>query len=177
MRPKLHEENNCPSAVSPRKGIVPVTLFLLLAMTTACQKSDNFKEIRDFPKNEWWVAHKQTFEFTIRDTTATYRFNYLVRNSVSYPFYNLYLQQKLTDSTGHTLSASMDEVILFDEKSGKPYGDGMGDIFDCRIQAPGLQAMKFSKAGKYKWILSHGMRPDPLTGILSIGAEVIRNPQ
>lgn len=127
-------------------------LLCSVFILTACKKSGDFKEIRDFPKNEWYIAHKQTFEFNITDTSSTYRFNYLVRNSVSYPFYNLYLQQKLTDSSGTQLSGSMDEVILFDEKSGKPYGDGMGDIFDCRIQAPKLQNMKFSTAGKYRWI-------------------------
>lgn len=149
--------------------------ILLLFTLAACEKSGDFKEMRDFPKNEWYIAHKQTFEFTISDTTATYRFNYLVRNSIAYPFYNLYLQQKLTDSSGTQLSGSMDEVILFDKKSGKPYGDGMGDIFDCRIQAPKLQAMKFSRPGKYRWIISHSMRPDPLTGIMSIGVEILKN--
>ena len=151
-------------------------ILLLLLALSACKKSSDFKEIRDFPKNQWSIAHKQTFEFKITDTTATYRFNYLVRNSVSYPFYNLYLQQKLTDSSGTQLAASMDEVILFDEKSGKPYGDGMGDIFDCRIQAPRLQTVRFPSAGTYRWIISHNMRPDPLHGILSIGVEVIKNP-
>lgn len=157
-------------------SLFPSLALLCTVLTVpACKKSGDFKEMRDFPKNEWFIAHKQTFEFSITDTASTYRFNYLVRNSVSYPFYNLYLQQKLTDSSGTQLSGSMDEVILFDEKSGKPYGDGMGDIFDCRIQAPKLQAMKFPKAGKYRWIISHSMRPDPLTGIMSIGVEVLRN--
>lgn len=154
-----------------------VLSILLLLTMPACKKSSDFKEMRDFPKNEWYIAHKQTFEFNISDTTSTYRFNYLVRNSISYPFYNLYLQQKLTDSSGTQLSGSMDEVILFDKKSGKPYGDGMGDIFDCRIQAPKLQAIRFPRPGKYRWIISHSMRPDPLTGIMSIGVEILQNPQ
>lgn len=155
----------------------PVLSLMLLVLTiSACKKSGDIKEMRDFPKNEWYIAHKQTFEFSITDTTSTYRFNYLVRNSISYPFYNLYLQQKLVDSSGRQLSGSMDEVILFDEKSGKPYGDGMGDIFDCRIQAPKLQELRFPKPGKYRWIISHSMRPDPLTGIMSIGVEILRNP-
>ncbi len=151
-------------------------LFVLLFLGLwSCTKSDDFKEMRDFPKNEWKIVDKQNFEFEIKDVQATYKFNYLVRNSVSYPFYNLYLQQKLVDSAGNQLISSMDEVILFDEKTGEPYGDGMGDIFDCRIQAPKMQNVKFDKPGKYRWVISHNMRPDPLSGILSIGVEVLKN--
>jgi gliding motility-associated lipoprotein GldH len=67
----------------------------------------------------------------------------------------------------------MDEVILFNQKTGKPYGDGLGDIFDNRIAAPKLQKYQFSRPGKYKWTLGHNMRPDPLQGMMSIGAEVL----
>ena len=155
--------------------VLKLSKFLLLGcLLWSCTKSDNFKEMRDFPKGEWRIVDRQTFEFEIKDTLAKYQFNYLVRNSISYPFYNLYLQQKLVDSSGNVLQNSMDEVILFDQKTGEPYGDGMGDIFDCRIQAPQLQNVSFAKPGKYKWILSHNMRPDPLSGILSIGVEVIK---
>lgn len=150
-------------------------ILIISLSLVGCEKSDDFKEIRDFKKTEWLSAHKQTFEFEIKDISKTYRFNYLVRNSISYPFYNLYLQQKLADSSNNILSNSMDEVILFEPKTGKPYGDGMGDIFDSRILAPKLQAVKFAKPGKYKWILNHNMRPDPLTGIISIGVEVLKN--
>ena len=153
-----------------------LSILVLVIITSSCKQSSDFKEIRDFNNAEWFIAHKQTFEFEIKDTVSTYRLNYLVRNSISYPFYNLYLQQRLQDSSGTTvLSSSMDEVILFDPKTGKPYGDGMGDIFDSRIQAPKLQAMQFKKPGKYKWVLNHNMRPDPLTGIMSLGVEVLKN--
>lgn len=152
-----------------------VYFFVSVFLFTSCNKSDDFKEIRDFKNTEWLIKDKQNFEFEIKDIEKSYRFNYLIRNSINYPFYNLYLQQKLVDSSDKVLSASLDEVILFDPKSGKPYGDGMGDIFDSRVQAPKLQEIKFTKPGKYKWVITHNMRPDPLTGIMSIGIEVLKN--
>ena len=151
-------------------------LLFLVVFISGCKETGDFKEIREFEKGEWYLAHKQTFEFDIKDVSKTYQFNYLLRNSISYPFYNLYLQQKLVDSTGNEISSSLDEVLLFNEKTGKPYGDGSGNLFDCRIQAPKLQKVKFAKAGKYKWIISQTMRPDPLVGIVSLGVEVLENP-
>lgn len=149
--------------------------FILFSILLSCTGSNDFKEIRDFKNTEWFLKDKQTFEFEITDVNKTYNFNYLLRNSVSYPFYNLYLQQELKDSEGKVLSSSLDEIMLFDAKTGKPFGDGMGDIFDSRIQAPKNAKVKFTKPGKYKWVISHNMRPDPLDGILSIGVEVIKN--
>lgn len=148
-------------------------ILVLFSILVSCQPSNDFKEIRDFKNTEWFLAHKQTFVFEIKDVSKEYQFNYLVRNSISYPFYNLFLQQKLTDSSGNTLSSSIDEILLFDPKSGKPYGDGMGDIFDSRIPAPKLTSFKFEKPGTYKWIINHNMRPDPLSGIMSLGIEVL----
>jgi gliding motility-associated lipoprotein GldH len=145
----------------------------MISIFFACERSTDFKEIRDFRGNEWKSVNKQVFEFNIEDTLKTYTFNYLLRNTVSYPFFNIYLSQSLIDPDGKQISNSMDEIILFNEKTGKPYGDGLGDIFDNRVAAPKLNNLKLSKKGKYKWSITHNMRPDPLTGIMSIGVEVL----
>lgn len=150
-----------------------VATFVLLSVLLACKGSSDLKEIRDFKNSEWFIAKKETFVFEVKDLQKVYDFNYLIRNTVSYPYYNLYLNQTLTDDKGKVLVNSMDEVILFNQKTGKPYGDGLGDIFDNRIAAPKLQKFKFAKAGKYKWTIGHNMRPDPLQGMMSIGAEVL----
>lgn len=150
-----------------------LAILLIFSFLMACTGSSDLKEIRDFKNSEWFIAKKETFVFDVKDASKTYEFNYLVRNSISYPYYNLYLNQTLTDPTGKIVANSMDEVILFNEKTGKPYGDGLGDIFDNRIAAPKYKNFKFPKPGKYKWTIGHNMRPDPLTGIMSIGAEII----
>ncbi|MFC3812447.1 gliding motility lipoprotein GldH [Lacihabitans lacunae] len=151
-----------------------VVLWFVVAISTiACESNPGFKEIRDFKKSEWKIAHKQTFEFEIKDIQKTYAFNYLIRTSVSYPFFNLYLNEALTGPDGKQVSTSMDEVILFNEKTGKPYGDGLGDIYDNRVPMPKLVKYKFDKPGKYKLSIGHNMRPDPLTGIMSIGLEIV----
>lgn len=155
-----------------KKGIY---LYIIIAIFTACTGSSDIKEIRNFKGNEWEIAKKESFTFKVTDTLKTYNFNYLLRNSISYPYYNIYLSQSLIDPDNKIVSTSLDEIILFNEKTGKPYGDGLGDIFDNRIAAPKLTKIKLKKAGTYKWIISHNMRPDPLTGIMSLGIEVLGN--
>lgn len=150
-----------------------IAIMVVFSLLMSCKGSSDLKEIRDFKNSEWFIAKKESFVVEIKDVTKTYSFNYLVRNTIGYHYYNLYLNQVLSDSNGKVLQSSMDEVILFNQKTGKPNGVGLGDIFDNRIAAPKLQNYKFSKPGKYKWTLSHNMRPDPLTDIMSIGAEVI----
>lgn len=155
---------------------IPVLILFSIIGLISCEKSKDFKEIRDFKDNQWFVKDKQTFRFEITDTTKSYKFNFLVRNSVAYPFFNIYLKQRLLDSSGAVLSSSMQEALLFEPKTGKPYGEGLGDIFDNKISAPPLQSYTFKKPGKYKWEITHNMRPDPLQGIMSLGVEVIQNP-
>jgi gliding motility-associated lipoprotein GldH len=148
-----------------------LNLFLVFFLAS-CTLSSDFKEIRDFKNSEWTLASKQTFEFEIKDISKIYEFKYLIRNAISYPYYNLFLNESLLGPDGKTIESSMEEVILFNPKSGKPYGSGLGDIFDNKVPSPKLSNFKFLKPGKYKWIISHNMRPDPLMGIMSIGVEV-----
>lgn len=138
-----------------------------------CTGSAGFKEIRDIKNSEWAIAKKEVFVFENKDTLSKQTVNYLVRNSVSYPYYNLYLSHQLSDPNGKVISSGMDEVILFNQKTGKPYGDGLGDIFDNRVVVPKLTSVVLNKMGKYKLTVTHNMRPDPLTGIMSIGLEVL----
>jgi gliding motility-associated lipoprotein GldH len=59
---------------------------------------------------------------------------------------------------------------LFDATSGKPLGDGLGDIFDHRILA--LSDYRFETAGTYRFKIEQYMRQDTLPMILSMGLRV-----
>ena len=66
-------------------------LALLAIIIISCKGSSDFKKINDFKDSEWLLANQQVFEFEIKDITKSYRFHYLIRNAVSYPYYNIYL--------------------------------------------------------------------------------------
>ncbi len=110
------------------------------------------------------------FEFEITDPSQTYNLHYNVRNSISYPYHNLYVQYTLEDSAGQVLSKALQNMNLFDPVTGKPLGDGLGDIFDHRIMA--IPNQSFPEAGWYRFNIQQFMRQDSLPLILSMGLRV-----
>jgi gliding motility-associated lipoprotein GldH len=68
------------------------------------------------------------------------------------------------------LESKQDELTLLDPKSGKPYGDGLGDLFDHRISM--MKKYHFSRRGKYTIRLRQYMRQNPLPEIYSVGVTV-----
>ncbi|MGR3810726.1 gliding motility lipoprotein GldH [Jiulongibacter sp. NS-SX5] len=150
-----------------------ILIALMCAGLLGCTDSAIHKEIVDFDNAEWQIDDIKTFSFEVKDSSKTYQINYLLRNAVQYPYYNIYLKSWLKDSTGSELISGMEELILFDEKTGKPKGDGLGDLFDHKIGAAKYQELRFPTNGTYTFEIQHNMRPDPLMGMLSIGFEVV----
>jgi gliding motility-associated lipoprotein GldH len=151
--------------------ILGVLLLWSLSLLS-CTKQDGLKEINDLKDYVWEINKPQVFKVEIKDINKPYSFKYLIRNAISYPYYNIYIKQKLIDPTGAVVKATTEEIMLFDPKTGKPNGDGLGDIFDHKIPCPTLRKVVFPVAGTYKWELSHNMRPESLAGVMSIGAEI-----
>jgi gliding motility-associated lipoprotein GldH len=146
--------------------------FIITVLLIGCNSDSLHKDLVDFDGYQWAVDDVQTFEFEIKDNSKAYNINYLLRSAVQYPFYNIYLKSSLKDTSGTILNSGMEELILFDETTGKPLGDGLGDLFDHRIAAAQYKRQKFPYKGKYTFEIQQNMRPDPLVGIMSIGFEI-----
>lgn len=138
----------------------------------SCDEGAIYKAYNEIPEAEWLVEEQKDFEFEITDNSKPTEVFYLVRNAVQYPFYNLYLKTSLKDSTGKDLIGGMEELILFDQKTGKPKGDGLGDLFDQRVSSAQMKGYSFPYNGTYTLTIQHNMRPDPLVGLLGIGVEI-----
>ena len=137
-----------------------------------CTPRDDFKAIHDLKGSEWPIDSLHEFTFTIEDASKSYDIYYLIRNATAYPFYNLYIKRTLTDSTGKEMSKSMDELLLFEAKTGVPLGDGLGDIFDHKFKIASLSNYRFPKPGVYTFGVEQYMRQDPLLGIMSVGVSI-----
>jgi gliding motility-associated lipoprotein GldH len=139
----------------------------------SCDSNVLYKDHEDIEEGEWFIKNEPTFSFEITDTTQTYNVYYLVRNAAGYPYYNLYVKRFLLNPENKIVNEALNELILMDEKTGKPLGDGLGDLFDHKIIA--LKNHRFPKAGKYTFKVRQYMRQDPLLGILSVGVSVEKN--
>lgn len=146
--------------------------FIVLLALPSCQTQVVSREMKDFDKYSWSGDSLLTFTFNIQDTSARYHVFYLVRHSVDYSFYNLYIKHSLKYSSGDTLKTDLHEMILMDPKTGIPYGNGLNDFYDLKIFA--YKSLKFPAAGVYSMHCAQYMRQDPLKDIASFGISVER---
>ena len=148
-----------------------IYLSLCLILPFACTNSNRIYEQNiDLSDNFWLADSVLHFEFEITEADKDYNLYYTIRNSISYPYHNLYVQFTLEDSVGNALSKALQNMDLFDPITGSPLGDGLGDIFDHRILAVSNQ--HFPKNGYYRFKIQQFMRQDTLPLILSVGLRI-----
>lgn len=146
-------------------------VFLLLLMLFACSDPLRvYEQNIDFSEKLWLADSVAQFEFEITESDLAYNLYYNVRNTISYPYHNLYVRHTLEDSLGVALSSALQNMDLFDPLTGAPLGDGLGDIFDHRILA--ISNQRFPENGLYRFKVQQFMRQDSLPLILSVGLRV-----
>jgi gliding motility-associated lipoprotein GldH len=150
-----------------RKYLLCLASVLILI---GCDEQRVFEKNVDLAGNQWYIDTVPSFSFRIDDVSIPYNIYYNVRNAVNYPYYNLYVTYYLQDSSGKQLSSALQNLLLADAKTGKPLGDGLGDIFDHQILS--LKEYRFPYAGTYTFRIRQYMRQDPLPLIMSVGVRV-----
>jgi len=140
--------------------------FVLFSCDTNRVLDDN----RDFDEAFWHKDSVVSLEFEIEEVGSAYNIYANIRNAQNYPFYNLYYKYTLSGSEGGELEQALENINLFDPKTGEPYGDGLGDLFDHRQLI--LENYRFPEAGRFSIKLEQFMRRDSLPLILSVGARV-----
>lgn len=152
------------------KYLTLLTLCSLLFFS--CDDNRVFEEYKELDEAFWHKDSITTFSFQIQDPELNHNLFATFRNASSYPFYNIYFQYTLKDSLDSVLTSALHEAKLFDEKTGKPLGSGLGDLFDHTV--PVLQDYQFTNKGEYSLSLQQFMRLDTLPFVLSVGARVER---
>lgn len=169
---RLLSTANRPLKVIPVPMFKKALLFVvgLLPLLASCDENRVYEANVDFPDKQWAVDSIPAFEFEVTDPSKSYNIYWNVRNTVAYPYRNLYLTYYIEDTAGHQLTKDLHNMLLFEPKTGKPYGSGLGDIFSHQFMA--LPNYKFDKAGMYRIRLEQYMRTDTLPEILSVGTRV-----
>ena len=148
-------------------------LFFSSLFFWSCDTDTILKDNYDVPDAKWFISDSPTFTFDVTDINATYNVFYNVRNNRNYLYHNLYLTHYLTAPDGKIIHQHLDEIILFDQTTGKPSGDGLGDIYDHKVLA--FKDFKFTQKGKYKIKISQYMRQNPLLDVVSAGFSIEKN--
>lgn len=154
----------------PRK--LPLQFVVVMAILQACDQNRVYDDYVDLDNSVWHVDTLPSYEFSIDDASLSYPIYYNVRYALGYPFYNLYLTYYLEDSAANIIDTELQELILFDRKTGTPLGDGLGDIFDHQVKV--FPSYQFPHKGKYTLKVKQFMRVEELPGIMSFGLRVER---
>ena len=155
-------------------------LFLLIAFGSlflcACDSQRIYEQNIDLDDTIWLGDSIQIFDFEIKENQYYHNIFANLRTLVGYPFQNIYVGYWLENEEGRVLATNTEDpnnlldIQIFDPKSGKPLGDGLGDLFDQRQVI--LSDYQFEANGFYRLKLKHYMRADQLPGIVSVGVRV-----
>ena len=159
-----------------RKSVRTIAFSIfLLAGLYACDEQRVFEQNIDIADQAWHKDSVLQFNAEITDASIPYNIYYNIRNGVDFPTQNLYLRIEVQDSTGRVLTSDLNNIELFDPKTGKPFGDGLGDIFDHQVKV--LDNFRFPEPGRYNIEVQHKMREkvmveNHLPAVVSIGLRV-----
>jgi len=145
-------------------------LLGLVVVLFACDTNRVYETNTDLADEQWTKDQIVSFDFDIEDANQAYNLYANIRNAQHYPYHNLYYQYELRDSVGTGLKKELQNIILFEPKTGEPFGEGLGDIFDHRQLL--LEQFKFPAPGSYSMSLQQYMRNDTLPLIMSVGVRV-----
>ena len=148
--------------------------FIALCALSSCGDTAVFDQTESLGETGWLQTKKIEIPFEIKDTLVSYALDVSIRQSNDYAFYNLYFVPQIIDSKGKVIKKALAEAILYDAKSGKAKGAGLGDMYSHSYSI--FPALHFPTAGKYTLRLEQYMRTDTLSGVMSVGAALHPNP-
>lgn len=154
----------------------PVSFLLVAALScflVSCQQIDVYEKNTPIPQYEWQRNFTATGSFTIKDTSAYYNVNVVLRHTDAYAYNNVWLNIGL-QSPGDSMYFQKIDLLLGNDASGWE-GAGMNDIWEVRKLLNG-QARRFKKAGTYQFQILQLMRDEPLKHVMSAGLRVEKMP-
>ncbi|ADR23318.1 gliding motility lipoprotein GldH [Marivirga tractuosa] len=144
------------------------TVFMAF-LIFACTEERYYENNHDFKDRIWNMEESAVFNFEIDSIEIPYQIKLNVRNTMEYPYRNLYINYQLRDST-NLMEDKLVNLKLFEAKTGKPYGDHQSDLYSHQLILQ--DSVFFHQKGKYKIELKQYMREMELEGIVSTGIRI-----
>jgi gliding motility-associated lipoprotein GldH len=154
-------------------------IYLIIIVLISSCNNDNilFENYKTLEQGFWQYDSTIIFKFRVTERSQNYTISTYLRNTISYPYYNLYVQYQLKSPKGDTLSTAMKELILMNAKTGQPFGKvaeptgkGVGYYYDHEFIL--LNNYQFPDTGLYELQIKQFMRLDTLPHIHAIGAKI-----
>ena len=143
-------------------------VFLLLFVLISCDENRIFDEYKSIPKANWLKNDIVEFEFTLDDTLSKNQVFIKIRNTVDYPFSNIYLFTKVNFPDGRILIDTLEYEMT--DAQGMWLGNGVSGIKNNLLYYK--KDVIFYDKGSYKFSVQQGMRTDSLVGIQNVGLRI-----
>lgn len=156
------------------KKLFPFYLAAAIVTGTlySCASIDLYEKTVAIPDHAWKSSYKPSFDFTIKDTSASYTVFLVLRHNEKYSFSNIFLNLYIKGPGQDTAIKTQKELTLATNEKGW-LGSGMDDIYEHRIE---IAAPPTLKAGTYTFTLEQIMREDPLENVLNAGIRLEKKP-
>jgi gliding motility-associated lipoprotein GldH len=151
------------------KKFLILMFLLLIFLAHACSSDRIFEDYQGMESLTWAVSDTVSFEFTPENNEKAVS-TIGIRYNDNYEFHNLYVRFLLKDSLGQPMVDSLLNINLFDVKTGKPLGDGFGNIFTKYDTLP-MEQIYDNQHVKIQFI--QYMRKEELEGIEAVGLKII----
>lgn len=142
---------------------------MLLLTLSSCLTSNSFQKQVPIEDAAWSRAQKPEFEFEIKDTTAIYEPQLLIRHDDNYPFSNIWVRIYIQLPNDTQISDSFQAEIPLADPEGNWLGAAQSVNWTHRVRVNSRKFDEFKKAGRYTVRVAQIMREDPLQGVLNVG--------
>ena len=145
-----------------------VCLSLILVLKS-CDSSRVFEDFEDLSSG-WAISDTVSFHVELGPSDFPYMITSQFRADISYPYSNLYYYFQMSDEKDSLIYSELREVELFEAKTGKPLGSGLGDLY--HVEDVSFIDLSIAEKSKFKASIIQYMRLDTLRGIDRIGLRV-----
>lgn len=145
------------------------SIICLTFLLFSCTEERYYEDNHDFKDRIWNMEESVEFEIVIDSIELPYQIKLNVRNTMDYPYRNLYVKYQLKDST-YLMEDKLLNIKLFDGKTGKPFGNHQSDIYSHQLLLQ--DSVYFNEKGIHTIELKQYMREKELEGIVSAGIRI-----
>jgi gliding motility-associated lipoprotein GldH len=146
--------------------ISQISILLVAILFSACNNNVVYDENKEVNQQAWKTIDKLYYEVDITDTIKDYKLAINIRNTIEYPYSNIFFYMNTILPNGKVTKCDTIECYLA-YPDGTWKGKGSSKIRDNRFWI--AKNIKFEQKGKYTFELRQATVDSTLKGICDVG--------
>jgi gliding motility-associated lipoprotein GldH len=150
-----------------RKYLIPGLCFSL--SLASCTRLEVFEKNTVIPQYKWDSNFACSGILNIADTSSYYNMYIVLRHTDAYAYNNIWLNVIMATKKDTVVNQKLDISLATDATGWE--GVGMNDIWEQRKRIS-ARPFRFKEKTDYQFTLTHLMRDNPLSGVMSAGIRI-----